>query len=174
MSTLIAAIREYLGLGLSRADAVQLAQAESMQSPPANGPTMPVMQPAGIAAVTERRKRRYRGRVVYRLTDAARMAANGSGPAVPTVKELVPSHAATLAAIASAQRLVTAREVESLAHQKRKTVESSIWNLRHMGLIESIRKDNEPAIAAATQALIAPVAPVAKRKKRRKARKNAK
>jgi hypothetical protein len=158
VSNFINAIREYLGLGLSRADAVALAQAESQ---PTNGPTVPPMTPSGVEAVIERkRKRRYKGRVVYVPTVKA--STNGAAD------NLVPSHAMTLAAVVNAKRPVTAREVESLASQKRKTVESSLWNLRQMGLVQSISRDSEPAITAAMQALAPAKRKTAKRRTARK------
>lgn len=97
----------------------------------------------------ERRKRRRKrfSRVVYVLTDAAKNAAKRGAVVPPKVRKAIEavtaSQAETLKAIHAAKRNVTARELETLADQKRKTVESNLYALRHLGLVESVENEND-------------------------------
>jgi hypothetical protein len=123
---------------------------------PVVGNGLPPTEASVGAELTERKRRRYRGRKFYAVTDAALQAAAGVGPLVNVMRDkVVPSWAATLAAVDAQNRagkFPTARGLETLVAggQKRKTVESSLHNLRHLGFVVSFERDDEAALAMHT------------------------
>lgn len=153
-------LKVLLGKGVSTEQAVDIAL--TLENPnPVALPAAPVVQTTSIATsgmqrladetMAAKRKRRYRGRKFYFVTDAALQAASGVGPAVKAVQTLIPSWGETLKAVHTCNvkgTLCTAKTVETMAGQKMKTVESSLHNLRHLGLVVSVMRDDQTSVAA--------------------------
>lgn len=119
-------------------------------SQPASEPAAPSYAPVFPAAneptnEPEKRKRRYRGRVVYLPTALAMNIMNGKATKAQKatfVDEMKQSWSDTLNVVVNAGKATTAREIERIGKQKRKTVESSLTQLRRLGYVVSRpRKD---------------------------------
>jgi hypothetical protein len=60
-----------------------------------------------------------------------------------TMPALVPTWSRTWEAIKAAKGPVTAREIEKVTGDKQKTVESSVYQLRSLGLVQSVRLSDD-------------------------------
>lgn len=131
-------------------DAVQTERRSRVQSLPQNdvtdvlkgnyAPVFPGDGPEPQAPVSRKRRRRW-SRVAYTLTSRAAEHLRKGGTKSPKVQAAIDglseSLMVTLRAVVKAGKPITARQLETTASQKPKTVESSLYNLRQLGLVQS-------------------------------------
>lgn len=133
-------------------DAMQSERRERVKAIPSNGETLESLGLTGDYAPSfpdtndrPRKRRRRWSRVNYTLTAKAANHLRRGGTKVAAIQTAIDglseSLTTTLRAVVKADRPVTARELEKLAGQKPKTVESSLYHLRHAGLVQSNTTD---------------------------------
>lgn len=103
-----------------------------------NGASAPISPGDDDNEPVRRARKRGRGRsAVGYIVKAYRGRGRRPMPA------LVPTWSRTWEAIKAAKGPVTAREIEKVTGDKQKTVESSVYQLRSLGLVQSVRLSDD-------------------------------